>query len=99
MSLQRSNSTTTARESPAAETEPTSETPTLAPVHVGEEVLKGLPLWQTYLLSELLIVPTDSSWRAIAVTDQGKFVTDAAMYVFIIIYIEKRYHNYRKTLS
>ena len=67
------------------------------PVHVGEEMLKGLSLFQTYLLSELAIVPTDSSWREIAVADQERFVTDAATYVFIII--EKPCHNYRKTLS
>ena len=74
------NCTTAARESPA-KTEPTAEKSasarSLMPVHVGEESLKGLSLFQTYLLSELVITPTDSSWREIAVADQERFVTDA----------------------
>jgi len=94
LGLQRSNSTTTTTP-PAADNEPTSET--LAPVHLKEDFLKNLSVWQYYLLSEAPIKPSDSSWRSIAGGDPARFVTDAATYVFIII--EKRYHNYRKTLS
>ena len=90
MGLQRSNSTTTTTP-PAADNEPTSET--LAPVHLKEDFLKNLSVWQYYLLSEAPIKPSDSSWRSIAARDPAQFVTDAAMYVFI------RYHNSRKTLS
>jgi hypothetical protein len=93
MGLQRSNSTTTAQESPAADNEPTSETTALVPVHLPEDFLQGLSIWQYYLLSEAPIIPTDSSWRSIAGGDPERFVTDAATYVFIC------YHNFRKTLS
>ena len=95
LGLQRTSSATTARESPAADNEPTSET--LAPVHLKEDFLKNLSVWQYYLLSEAPIKPSDSSWRSIAAGDPARFVTDAATYV--IITLEKCYHNYRKTLS
>ena len=90
LGLQRSNSTTTTTP-PAADNEPTSET--LAPVHLKEDFLKNLSVWQYYLVSEAPIKPLDLSWRSIAARDPAQFVTDAAMYVFI------RYHNSRKTLS
>ena len=67
------------------------------PVHVGEESLRGLSLFETYLTSELVITPTDSSWREILVADKERFLKDAATNVVIII--EKLCHNYRKTLS
>ena len=69
----------------------------LVPVPLSEDILQGLSVWQTYLLSELPIVSTDASWRSIAAADQDKFVTNSATYVFIII--DKPYHKYRKTLS
>ena len=92
LGLQRSNSTTTTTP-PAADNEPTSETTALAPVHLAEDFLQKLSVWQLYLVSEAAIKPMDSSWRSSAARDPAQFVTDAAMYVFI------RYHNSRKTLS
>ena len=94
----RSNSTTTtARGSPAADNEPTSETTALGHVHLPEEFVEKLSVFQYYLVSEAAIKPSDSSWRSIAAGDPARFVTDAATYV--IITLEKCYHNCRKTLS
>ena len=94
LGLQRSNSTTTTTP-PAADNEPTSET--LAPVHLKEDFLKKLSVWQYYLVSEAPIKPSDSSLGSITGGDPARFVTGAAAYV--IITLEKRYHNFRKTWS
>ena len=96
LGLQRSNSTTTTTP-PAADNEPTSETTALGHVHLPEEFVEKLSVFQYYLVSEAAIKPLDSSWRSIAAGDPARFVTDAATYV--IITLEKCYHNYRKTLS
>ena len=90
LGLQQSNSMMTTTP-PVADNKLTSET--LTPVHLKEDFLKKLSVWQYYLVSEAPIKPSDSSWRSIAARDPAQFVTDAAMYVFI------RYHNSRKTLS
>ena len=67
------------------------------PVPLSDDALRGLNLFQTFLVGELSIVPTDASWRSIAAANREKFLTDSATYVFIII--DKPYHKYRKTLS
>ena len=85
----RSNSTTTTTP-PAADNEPTSETTALAPVHLADDFLQKLSVWQYYLVCEAPIKPSDSSWRSIAARDPAQFVTDAATYVFFVCF-----HNHR----
>ena len=78
--MQLDTTTTTAASESPAKTEPTAEKSarSLMPVHVPEESLRGLPLFETYLTSELVITPTDSSWREILVGDKERFLKDAA---------------------
>ena len=38
----------------------------LVPVPLNGDVLRGLNLFQTFVVGELSIVPTDASWREIA---------------------------------
>ena len=70
----------------------------LVPVPLSDDLLRGLDLFQTYLVGGLSIVPTDASWRGILNTNKEKFLVDSVTYVFII-YVDKPYHKYRKTLS
>ena len=70
----------------------------LVPVPLSDDALQGLDLFQTYLVGGLSIVPTDASWRGIAAANKEKFLVDSVTYVFII-YLDKPYHKYRKTLS
>ena len=68
------------------------------PVPLSDDALRGLDVFQTYLVGGLSIVPTDASWRGILNTNKDKFLDGSVEYVFII-YVDKPYHKYRKTLS